>query len=247
MRTDGRTRRVVVATVFVVGLLTRVHGGTAPTDDPDLLGRLGALEDALAMAPDSLERANDYRRAIIAIGQYNRSLAFFERLTTANPHVANAHLSYGYAYVDKIPAAGSITQVILANNALKEFTRALELEPSWLGYYTRGNAYLFWPLIFRRAPLGIADLERALQMQRGGPLRSVHVRVYTALGDGYWKTGQADKARDLWTEGARLFPESAPLRARLAASNDDLKQVMTDSYDPSKRVDTDLTPLWADR
>ena len=35
------------------------------------------------------------------------------------------------ASVDKIAIVGSITQVILANNALNEFTRALELQPDY--------------------------------------------------------------------------------------------------------------------
>ena len=30
-----------------------------------------------------------------------------------SPNAANAYLNYGFAYVNKIPAAGAITQVIL--------------------------------------------------------------------------------------------------------------------------------------
>ena len=84
-------------------------------------------------------------------------LAFFQELVTAHPSAANAHLNFGFAYVDKIPVAGAITQVILANNALGEFTTAVALQPSWIAYYTRGNSYLFWPKIFNRTRLGIDD------------------------------------------------------------------------------------------
>src|SRR5205807_6978321 len=103
---------------------------------------LTVLEQAVEARPDDLRAGNDYRMAVIQAAQYDRALAFFQKLMTAHPSSANAHLNYGFAYVDKIPVAGSITQVILANNALGEFSKSLEQQPSWIGYYTRGNSYL---------------------------------------------------------------------------------------------------------
>ena len=138
-----------------------------------------------------------------------------------HPNSAKAHLNYGFAYVDKIPAAGSITQVILANTALTEFTRSIDISPSWIAYYTRGNSYLFWPKVFLRAPLGVADLEKAYGMQKAGPKRTYHVRVYISLGDGYWKTDNMDKARAIWTEGLREFPDNAQLKARLSKDGEE--------------------------
>src|SRR5688500_4714934 len=93
---------------------------------------LAPLEQALAAKPDDLRAGNDYRMAVIKAGQYDRGLKFFEKLIEAHPGAANAHLNYGFQYVDKIPAAGSITQVILANNALTEFSKSLDLRPSWI-------------------------------------------------------------------------------------------------------------------
>jgi tetratricopeptide (TPR) repeat protein len=209
--------------------------------------RLAPLEAALAAAPNDLRAGNDYRSAVIETKQYDRALAFFEKLVATHPAAGNAHLNYGFAYVDKIPDAGAITQVILANNALTQFTRAIELEPSWIGYYTRGNSYLFWPKIFGRTPLGIADLETALRMQKAGPQRHYHVRVYIALGDGYWKMGDLEKARATWTEGADLFPAHVGLRRRLAADGDALEALISSTYDPARRVDTSLEDLWTDR
>src|SRR3989442_10969972 len=82
------------------------------TTDP-----LATLEQALRAQPDDLRVGNEYRMAVVRTGQYDRGLAFFQRLLAANPWAANAHLNCGFAYVDKIPVAGAITQVILANNA----------------------------------------------------------------------------------------------------------------------------------
>ncbi len=211
-------------------------------DDP-----LAALEQALAAKPDDLRAGNDYRMAIIRAEQYDRGLAFFKELVAAHPKAANAHLNYGFQYVDKIPAAGAITQVILANNALTEFSKALELQPSWIGYYTRGNSYLFWPRIFGRTPLGIADLEAALKIQKAGPKRSYHARVYVALGDGYFKMDEFDKAAAIWKEGLERFPDDAALQQRLALDRGGITALLTTVYDPAKRVDTSLDDLWSDK
>ena len=208
---------------------------------------LSRLEAAVTAAPDDLRAADDYRKAIIQTNQYDRAIAFFEKLAAANPQSANAHLNYGFAYVDKIPSAGAITQVILANNALGEFTKSLEAKASWIGYYTRGNSYLFWPRIFGRTSLGITDLNEALKIQNAEPKKSFHARVYVALGDGYWKMDEFDKATATWKQGLQLFPDNAALKARLAKPADQLQPVMDLAYDPAKRVDTSLQDLWGDQ
>ena len=212
----------------------------AAADAPDL----SKMETALAAEPNSLRLGSEYRQAVIKANAYDRSLKFFEKLVADHPKAGNAYLNYGFAYVDKIPAAGSITQVILANTALSHFTKSIELEPSWIGYYTRGNSYLYWPKIFNRAQLGVADLEQAMKLQKADKLRSYHVRAYISLGDGYWKTDDLAKAKTVWQEGRKLFPNNAPLQARLSKEGDDLKTYIDDVLDPNKRVDTDLHELW---
>lgn len=205
---------------------------------------LAALEEALSAAPDDLKAGNDYRMAVIPVKAYDRALAFFQQLVTVNPSSANAHLNYGFAYVDKIPDAGAITQVILANNALGEFTKSLEIQPSWIGLYTRGNSYLFWPRIFNRTSLGLADLTEALKMQLAGSKRPLHVRVYIALGDGYWKIDDFVAAANTWRQGLVQFPDNASLKLRLSKEGDELKALIDAAYDPTKRVDTSLQELW---
>ncbi len=205
---------------------------------------LGHFEAALAADPESQRAASDYRQAVIRAEAYDRAVDFFARLVGKHPRSHNAWLNYGYAYVDKIPAAGSITQVLLANQSLEKFGKAIELERSWLALYTRGNSYLYWPVIFGRAPLGVADLEEAVAISKREPKRRVHARAYVALGDGYWKTEQPDKARATWREGLALYPGEPQLQARLARDGEELSAYIFDQLDPNKRVDTDLSPLW---
>jgi tetratricopeptide (TPR) repeat protein len=223
------------------------QGAAAPGTDEAALAR---LEAKVAAAPDDVRAANDYRMAVVAaagdrsVRLYDRAIAFFEKLVAEHPGVANAHLNFGFAYVDKIPAAGTITQVILANNALGAFTKALELSPSWITYYTRGNGYLFWPRIFGRTKLGVADLIEAIKFQRAGAKRDYHARAFIALGDGYWKMDEFDKAVATWKEGLGEFPNNAVLKERVAKQGEELKALIEASWDPAKRVDTSLQDLW---
>jgi tetratricopeptide (TPR) repeat protein len=214
-----------------------------------------SLENALAADPDNIRYGSEYRQAVLLrartvhgkegrVQDFDRPLRFFDELVSRSPNAPNAYLNYGFAYVDKIPAAGAITQVILANTALGYFTKSLELKTSWIGLYSRGASYLFWPRIFGRAKLGVTDLEEALKIQNNGPKKAYHVRTWIALGDGYWKTDDLDRARSTWTQGSREFPTNAALKERLAKQGDDLKTLIDDSFDPSKRVDTNLRELW---
>ncbi len=206
---------------------------------------LPLFEAALAADPDDLKSANEYRKAVIRTKEYDRAIAFFEKLTAQHPQAAYAWLNFGYTYVDKIPDAGSITQVILANNALTNFSKSIELKKTWIALFTRGNSYLYWPKIFGRAPLGLADLEQAVALSQKEPKqRSVYVRAWIALGDAYWKTEQTEKAKSSWREGLKLFPNNPELKARLARDGDDLEKYIYDQLDPNKRVDTNLAPLW---
>jgi tetratricopeptide (TPR) repeat protein len=209
------------------------------------LSALQHLELAVSGDPDNPRYASEYRQAIIRCKEFDRSLQFFQKEVSQHPKSANLHLNFGFAYVDKIPVGGSITQVILANNALNEFTQAVELEPSWIAYYTRGVSYLFWPKIFNRAQLGVSDLLKALEIQNKGPRRSYYVKTYIALGDGYWKTDQMEKARAIWQDGLKQFPDNEQLKSRLALQGEQLKAAIEDQFDPGKRVNTDLRDLWS--
>ena len=212
----------------------------------DYSNALRYLEAAVTQDPDNIRYSSEYRQVAIKSKEFDRSVAFFEKLSTSRPQSANVHLNFGFAYVDKIPAAGSITQVILANKALTEFSKAVELQPNWINYYTRGASYLFWPKIFNRAPMGVADLEKAFKIQSAEPRRSYHVKLYIALGDGYWKTDQLERARTIWRDGLKQFPDNQPLKTRLGQQGSDLQATIEAGFDPGKRVDTDLRDLWTD-
>jgi tetratricopeptide (TPR) repeat protein len=233
----------VILTVLIA--LAALPAAVCAADDP--AAALSQLEAAVAADPESLRAASEYRMAVIKAGEYERAIKFFEKLVTDHPQAANAWLNFGYACVDKIPAAGSITRVILANDALTRFSKSIELRESWLALYTRGNSYLYWPKVFGRAPLGVADLEKAVDIARKETAKKrVYARSFAALGDGYWKTDQLDKAQAIWQEGLQLFPGDPQLQGRLDALSkgaEALGTYLDEQLDPGKRVDTNLLPL----
>ena len=204
------------------------------------------FEAALTADPDNVKYGSEYRQAVIKLKDYDRCIAFFEKLVADHPEAGNAYLNFGFAYVDKIPDAGAITQVINANTALSYFTKSVEIKPTWIGLYTRGNSYLFWPKIFNRTQLGIDDLEAAIKLGATLGKQPYHVRAYVSLGDGYFKNDEPDKARAAWNMGLAEFPGNDDLKKRLAASDEELLSIVKVAYDPNVRVSTNLSDVWSD-
>jgi len=216
---------------------------------------LDSLEAALAADPDSLRYGSEYRQAAILRAQavhgkegspqdFDRPIKFFEQLVAKNPTSANACLNYGLAYVDKVPVVDELTRISVANAALTQFSKSIELHPTWVGYYTRGTSYLFWPKFFGRAKLGVADLETATKLQSAGPPKPYYAHAWRALGDGYWKLDDPGMARMAWSEGLKEFPDDASLKERLSLQGDELNALVRNALDPKRRVDTNLKNLW---
>lgn len=218
--------------------------GLAAAENGDLATALDHLERAVTAAPDDLRYGAEYRQMAIEAEEYDRAIAFFEGLATEHPDSSAVRLNWGYAYVDKIPAAGAVTQVILANTALTHFTEAIERDATWLALYTRGNSYVYWPAIFGRTKLGIADLERAVEMSEAREPKPYHAHAYAALGDGWWRLEDVEKAREVWRRGLERHPGTAYLEERLAREGEELDAYLEAHYEIGKRVDTDLREIW---
>jgi tetratricopeptide (TPR) repeat protein len=205
------------------------------------------FEAALKADPNNLRYGNAYRLAVVKINQaktYDRCMAFFKQLVADHPKAHNAWMNLGYAYVDKIPAEGAITQVLLANTALGYFSAALDVEESWLARYTRGNSYLYWPAIFGRTRSAIADLERAIELSQQVDKRSYHARAYIGLGEAYWRLNDLEKARQVWREALQLFPDDKELPVLLEQDDKALHAFLTAHFEPGKRVDTNVSAIW---
>ena len=174
------------------------HGAIGQSRDAsDIAGRSEADLRARQRLSDGVDPGR------LSTGRSRSFRSWWPRIPTSS----NAHLNYGFAYVDKIPAAGSITQVILANNALGEFTKSHRPEADLdRALYARQQLSVL-AADLQRARSSASPISRRLKMQKAEPKRSYHVRVYVSLGDGYWKTGRIREGQGDLERRARAVPQ----------------------------------------
>ena len=205
---------------------------------------LAALESQVAANPENLKAAADYRQAVIAAGDYDRAITFLHDLADRPGAGPNVLLNLGLAYLDKIPAVGALRRISLGNHATEALTGSIKRDPSDMAYLIRGLVNLhFEKGFFHRTPDGVADLESALRLAQPHLDRRYVARIYVALGDGYWRLKNQDKARATWREGQSRFPADDRLRLRLTASDTVLTDTIAHDLDAGVRVDTSLRDL----
>lgn len=203
---------------------------------------LDEFERAIAADPENLAIAADYRQEAIALGRFDRSIEFFEKLAKRKGSGPDVQISLALAYVDKVPGAGDIRRLYLGRDAINALTRSIAQRPTATAYYMRGLIDLYYNrFIFNRTDKGVADLEHALAIAPADASPLLLRRIYAALGDGYFRLDQLAKARATWTAGLDRFPRDPALTERLAKSGEALADVVTGALTASRRVDTSLT------
>jgi tetratricopeptide (TPR) repeat protein len=203
--------------------------------------RLATLETRLAANPENLKAGAEYRQAAIAANAYDRAIAFFEGLSMKPNAGAHLYLNLALAYVDKIPTVSTFRRISIGNKATKAVTRSIELRPWEVSYAVRGMVNLrFEKGFYHRTPQGVADLEEARRLSASHSRSPYVARIYVALGDGYWRLKNRTKAREVWQEGAGLFPADAQLRLRLTSPDSVVTDTIDKTLDPGARVDTSL-------
>jgi tetratricopeptide (TPR) repeat protein len=207
--------------------------------------RLASLERAVSGNPEDLRACAEYRQRVIAARDFDRSIKLLEQLAARPRSGPNVHLSLALAYVDKVPVASPFRRIFLGRDAMREVTLAIEREPSAVAYYMRGVVALYYPeAVFHKTRGGIADLERSLAIVLKQSPQPSDAKVYTSLGDGYWKVHELSRAISIWTDGLRRYPASSDLLARLAVKGAELDRLIEHVLDPATRVDTSLQELF---
>src|SRR5258706_9834072 len=225
-----------VHTIIIV-MAVLIAAACAPSAASDL----AALERVVAGDPEDMVAAASYRQAVIAAGDFDRSIAFLEKLSKRKGTGPHIHVSLALAYVDKVPTSGDIKRLYLGRDAMNALTKSIELRPTAAAFYVRGLINLFYnSFIFHRADRGVADLTRALAMSGADTPPLPVPRIYTALGDGYSRLENLPKARETWAAGLAKFSNDEGLKERLAKSGEALQDVVTSALTASRRVDTSL-------
>lgn len=204
--------------------------------------RFDDLERAIAADPENLVLAAEYRQAAIAAGSFDRSIDFFERLAKRRDTGPNLQISLALSYVDKVPVAGDLRRLYLGRDAMNALTKSIAMRPTVTAYYMRGLINLYYnKFIFKRTDRGVADLEHALAIAPDDTSSLLVERIYTALGDGYFRLDQLAKARETWSAGLARFPDDPGFKERLAKSGEPLADVVTTALTAGRRVDTSLS------
>jgi tetratricopeptide (TPR) repeat protein len=203
------------------------------------------LERGVLADPENLKLAADYRQLAIASGDFDRPIGVLEKLAKRKGSGPNVQISLALAYVDKVPTSGDIRRLYLGRDAINALTKAIAQRQTTLAYYVRGVINLYYNnFIFHRVPRGIADLEQALAIGTHEATPALDLRVRTALGDGYFRAGDAAKARAAWSAALVKFPTDAGLKSRLEKQGTELEDIVTTALTAGRRVDTSLADVF---
>lgn len=233
--------------VLLLGAAIAAGPTAAISESPAVRRMLDDLEARLVQDPASLRVAAEYRQLVIETGRYDRSIRLFERLARDPRGGANRFVNLALANVDKVPVSGSFRRALLGRDALDALTRAIALEPTDLAYLIRGLVNLYYDqLVFHRTDKGVADLEAARRLSTLHPQIPYAPRILVALGDGYWRLHQHEKAREVWRQGLEGWPDVAGFRLRLDARDEAIPEIIERALDAGVRVDTTLRELFPD-
>jgi tetratricopeptide (TPR) repeat protein len=233
--------------IFLTGVLVATAPASSASPTPAISRMLDDCEARLGREPDSLRIAAEYRQLVIDTGRYDRSIKLFERLARDPRGGANRFVNLALASVDKVPVSGSFRRALLGRDALDALTRAIAIEPTDLAYLIRGLVNLYYDqFVFHRTDKGVADLEVARRLSASHPQVRYAPRILLALGDGYWRLHQHDRARQVWREGLDAAPDVDGFRVRLHATDDAIPEIIERALDAGVRVDTTLRELYPD-
>ena len=217
----------------------------ASATEPAIANRLDGFEARLLQEPGNLRVAAEYRQLVIQTGRYDRSIKLFERLARDPRGGANRFLNLALANVDKVPVSGSVRRALLGRDALDALTHAIAIEPTDLAYLVRGLVNLYYDqFVFHRTDKAVADLEVARKLASVHPQVAYMPRILVALGDGYWRLHEHDKARDVWRDGLAAWPDTDGFRVRLNATDAEIPDIIERALDAGVRVDTTLRELF---
>ena len=245
----------VILLLFTACSMTSKQAEKDPAEEAKLLIADGKPEDALTFLesamlddPTRLELSNMYRQESVKLKRHEESINYFKEQTAKNNPVNEMFYNLAFAYIDKIPTVGPMGSGFLSKRAIAQFQLVLDREPDdWVATYGIGMNYLHWPDYFKKNDSASKFLEESLALQKQDQIKPYYILTYIRLGDAYAKTGEIDKAYQVWEEGLQNYPDHKDLLDRTQTSKDRIGQAMLDLYNPNNsigEINTDISVLW---
>jgi tetratricopeptide (TPR) repeat protein len=218
-------------------------------DRGDLEGGFNTLESAMHAQRNELEIANFYRAQIVKHDKEDRSIAFFKKLLEEPEPPDELYYNLAFAYIDKIPRVGPMGAGFLSKRSIGQFKAVYEKRnDDWVANYGIGMNYLHWPDYFKKTEGALGYFEKCLALQQGQRLEPKYLLTYLRMGDALVRSGEVDRAYQVWQQGIALFPGHPDLVDRLHTPKDKIADTIRDLYNPNNSIgaiNTDISILWA--
>ena len=146
------------------------------------------------------------------------TIAALAKEVAQDPENPEKHVLLAKAYVAKLvnTTTPGPQQGMVWGQAAKSYGAALKRSPEhWDARFDLAFGTSQAPDFLGLRPQAIKQFESLLTLQESKPRQPHHVQTYFQLGTIYKKEGNAEKAREIWTEGLRLFPENKQMREAL--------------------------------
>jgi len=148
-------------------------------------------------------------------------IAALQKEITADPTNAELQVALATAYVADLTnnTLPGPQQGLVWMKASAAYDAAIKLEPEhWMARYGRAFGTSQAPEFLGMRPEAIKQFEELLEIQRRKAPEPHFASTYFQLGTLYKDTGNVEKARELWNEGLRLFPDNEELKGTIEAS-----------------------------
>ncbi len=139
----------------------------------------------------------------------------------ADPTNPELQVALATAYVAELwnNTADGPQRGIVWMKASAAYEAAIKLEPEhWTARFGKAFGESMAPEFLGMRPAAIRQFEELLEIQKRKAPEPHYAETYFRLGTLYKDAGNVEKARELWSEGLRLFPDNEELKGTIEAS-----------------------------
>jgi tetratricopeptide (TPR) repeat protein len=153
--------------------------------------------------------------------QISAVIAAIQKEIAADPTNPELQVALATAYIAELwnNTPQGPQQGIVWMKAAAAYDAAIKLEPEhWTARYGKAFGESMAPEFLGMRPGAIKQFEELLEIQDRKPPEPHFASTYFRLGTLYKDAGNVEKARELWKEGLRLFPDNEELKGTIEAS-----------------------------
>jgi len=148
-------------------------------------------------------------------------IAAIQKEAAADPTNPDLQVALATAYVAQLwnNTPQGPQQGIVWMKASAAYDAAIKLEPEhWQARFGKAFGTSMAPEFLGMRPEAIRQFEELLEIQKRKAPEPHFADTYFRLGTLYKDAGNVEKARELWNEGLRLFPDNEELKGTIEAS-----------------------------